>query len=276
MIEGEFVLSILRDIVQAMRFLHDSTPPIIHGDLKSASVYIDSSKRAKIKYLGLQLSRSEATNRSSLAFMSPELLTTGHSTISSDVYAFGVLLFEICSRQDPYENEDLNVVLNEVVYSSRRPSISQDWPLFLRFLMTSCWKQNPAERPHFDDVYITLKREGGILLDSLQSDLEQTEQKFKRAFDALKDIFPAHVADALAHGRPVESIQRDNVTIFFSDIVGYTAISSEMHANKVVDMLNRLYQKLDLISDELGVFKVETIGKVQLSKVKNMYLFDRP
>ena len=72
-----------------------------------------------------------------------------------------------------------------------------------------------------------------------------------------------HVADALAHGRPVESLQRDNVTIFFSDIVGYTTISSEMDANKVINMLNRLYQKLDLISDELGVFKVETIGKSQ-------------
>ena len=262
-IDGEFLLSILRDIVQAMLFLHESSPPIIHGNLKSASVYIDHANKAKIKYLGHNLTKCEGSP-SSMAFLSPELLTSGRPTKESDVYAFGILLYELCSRKDPYDNEDICEICKEVVSANRRPPVSPDWPLILRFLMTTCWKHNPCERLQFHDIFVTLRNDGRSLLDSLQSDLQQSEQNFRRAFEALKDIFPLHIADALAHGRPVESLQRDSVTIFFSDIVGYTAISSDLDGNKVVDMLNRLYQKFDHISEELGVIKIDTIGEVYL------------
>lgn len=50
------------------------------------------------------------------------------------------------------------------------------------------------------------------------------------------------------------------VTIFFSDIVGYTNISSAMPPEKVMDMLDRLYQKFDNLTRKHGLFKVETIG----------------
>ena len=50
------------------------------------------------------------------------------------------------------------------------------------------------------------------------------------------------------------------VTIFFSDIVGYTDMSAAMEAEKVMDLLDRLYQQLDKLSSKHGLFKVETIG----------------
>ena len=50
------------------------------------------------------------------------------------------------------------------------------------------------------------------------------------------------------------------VTVYFSDIVGFTKISSKMSSSKVSDMLDRLYTKFDALADEYGVFKLETIG----------------
>ena len=52
----------------------------------------------------------------------------------------------------------------------------------------------------------------------------------------------------------------DLVTIFFSDIVGFTDISGMLSPVKVMAMLDRLYLHLDAICTEYGLFKVETIG----------------
>lgn len=52
----------------------------------------------------------------------------------------------------------------------------------------------------------------------------------------------------------------DTVTIFFSDIVGFTTISSEMPPEKVSDMLHRLFAKFDSLGESHAVHKVETIG----------------
>jgi class 3 adenylate cyclase len=73
-------------------------------------------------------------------------------------------------------------------------------------------------------------------------------------------VFPRHVAEALIAGRKVEPEQHDSVTVYFSDIVGFTNISSALAPIEVSDMLHRLYTRLDAIADQHGVFKVETIG----------------
>jgi guanylate cyclase, other len=77
---------------------------------------------------------------------------------------------------------------------------------------------------------------------------------------SLYDIFPEPIARALLEGRKVEAEHRDVVTIFFSDIVGFTTISSSLDPRKVADMLDRLYSVFDELSIKHDVFKVETIG----------------
>eukprot|EP00977_Amphora_coffeiformis_P012826 scaffold3240_cov187-Amphora_coffeaeformis.AAC.21 len=76
----------------------------------------------------------------------------------------------------------------------------------------------------------------------------------------LEEVFPAHIAQALREGKKPEPESHECVTIFFSDILGFTKISSELSPLKVSDMLDRLYQKFDALSHEHDVYKVETIG----------------
>ena len=57
---GEIILQILRDVAQGLRFLHSSKPPILHGDLKSKNILIDSRFRAKVGDFGLSTKKSKS------------------------------------------------------------------------------------------------------------------------------------------------------------------------------------------------------------------------
>lgn len=64
------------------------------------------------------------------------------------------------------------------------------------------------------------------------------------------------VAAALKEGRKVEPESYSLVTIFFSDIVGFTNISSTLPPYQVMELLDRLYQALDALTKKYDLFKV--------------------
>jgi len=82
---------------------------------------------------------------------------------------------------------------------------------------------------------------------------------------SLFDIFPKHVAEALRDGRKVEAEEKEEVTIFFSDIVGFTDISSTLDPRKIANLLDRLYHKFDELSHKHDCYKVETIGDAYMT-----------
>ena len=89
--------------------------------------------------------------------------------------------------------------------------------------------------------------------------------KKQRDSDLLEEIFPTPVAKALRQGQKIEPVLRDCVTIFFSDVVGFTKIASILSPMKVLDMLDRLYMRFDMLSHKHDVFKVETIGDAYMA-----------
>jgi guanylate cyclase, other len=76
----------------------------------------------------------------------------------------------------------------------------------------------------------------------------------------VNDVFPPHIAAALLEGRAVEPEHLDMVSVFFSDVVGYTTMCSTLPANKVSSMLDRLYTRFDALCARHGITKIDTIG----------------
>lgn len=193
--------------------------------------------------------------------MAPELLTGGTITTASDVYSFGVLLWEVMTHKLPYEDVDF-LTFTEILESVRdgmlRPDCNQKGlDQELADCMQECWAQEADKRPTLEELEMKLIPLCGQNLFTVM----QERSKFaKRQSSLLQDVFPKHIAKALLAGEKVEPEHHACCSIYFSDIVGFTTISSFLTAEEVSDMLDRLYVAFDELAEQHGVFKLETIG----------------
>ncbi|XP_030571352.1 speract receptor isoform X2 [Drosophila novamexicana] len=228
-----------------------------------------------------------------LLYRAPELLRQGPSSMvmgtqRGDAYSFAIILYEMHVRRGPFGETGLTPMqcLQKVMQPQDqvhpyRPSLQ---PLETAFdcvseCLRECWAERPEDRPEFKAIRAKLRplRKGmrpnifdnmmammekyANNLEALVDDRTDQLQEEKKKTDALlHEMLPRCVADQLKKGLKVDPEHYEQVTIYFSDIVGFTAMSAESSPLQVVDFLNDLYTCFDSIIGHYDVYKVETIG----------------
>lgn len=116
-------------------------------------------------------------------------------------------------------------------------------------------------RPNiFDNMMAMMEKYANNLEQLVDERTDQLQEEKKKTEALLLEMLPRPVAEQLKKGNKVEAETYDMVTIYFSDIVGFTAMSAESTPLQVVDFLNDLYTCFDSIIGNYDVYKVETIG----------------
>ena len=87
----------------------------------------------------------------------------------------------------------------------------------------------------------------------------------RNASFALMEACPPSIAAAMLDGREVQPISTTTTSLFYSDIVGFTRISSTLSAAKVSRMLNDLFKRLDRLAYLHGVQKVDVVGDAYIA-----------
>eukprot|EP01043_Picozoa_sp_COSAG02_P046893 COSAG02_NODE_4434_length_5361_cov_7.512353_3_plen_1075_part_00 len=174
------------DVARGMSYLHNCLPPIIHRDLKSANLLLTTSLQVKIADFGTASTRTALTRQGSppfkqltpeeimskddadddddddeeddqvattMAYAAPEVMVGGHVGLPCDVFSFGVVLWELFTRQKPWDGIHPVKVSYMVGKEGQRLELPKALPESVaKGLIGECWETDPYARPSFPEL----------------------------------------------------------------------------------------------------------------------------
>ena len=141
-------------ILASLKFLESRN--IAHNDIKPANFLIDAHGRIKLSDFGLsEIFKTQKTCSGlfagSIPFLAPEIIAKQcHNPIKSDVWAFGVTLFYLVTRQFPFDSSSLSCLQNSQKYGFY--SFNTVVPGFVKVMIAKCLQLDPTKRASFAEL----------------------------------------------------------------------------------------------------------------------------
>ncbi|XP_017774124.1 PREDICTED: mitogen-activated protein kinase kinase kinase 7-like isoform X2 [Nicrophorus vespilloides] len=203
-IDYEFghALSWVYQCAKGVDYLHSMKPkPLIHRDLKSPNLLlIDEGRHLKICDFGTAADKSTnmTNNKGSAAWMAPEVFATSNYTEKCDVYSWGIILWEVLSREKPFSNEDNAFQIMWAVHKGSRPKLIEGCPQIIESFMLKCWDGEPSKRPTMKEIVELMGKlvsvfpnaNEPVTTNSSECDEDEDDDLYDDEYD--QDMFPTN------------------------------------------------------------------------------------
>ena len=145
----------MREVISAIKYLHTRNPPIIHRDIKPENILLDQEGRCKLADFGW--SNFEEGNKfrdtycGTPEYLAPEMVTKSGHNESVDIWALGVLLFEMLTGRTPFNYTGDRIQLFNNI-KTLRIVWTDDFPQLAKDLVGRILRLNPKDRLTLDQM----------------------------------------------------------------------------------------------------------------------------
>jgi serine/threonine-protein kinase len=173
-----FIVEVISQVADALDYAHSHR--VIHRDVKPANILITADNRVKITDFGIaRLDTSNLTQEGQLLgtpnYMAPEQIQGKEVDHRADLFALGVVLYEMLTRHKPFQGENLTVVSHRIVYDHFTPprDYVQNLPPGLEAILARALHKDPGQRyQKAKEMVADLRRVSGTLAND---DLNETQ-----------------------------------------------------------------------------------------------------
>ncbi|XP_032916493.1 ephrin type-A receptor 5-like isoform X7 [Catharus ustulatus] len=228
--DGQFtviqLVGMLRGIVSGMKYLSDMG--YVHRDLAARNILINSNLVCKVSDFGLsrvleddpEAAYTTRGGKIPIRWTAPEAIAFRKFTSASDVWSYGIVMWEVMSYGErPYWEMTNQDVIKAVEEGYRLPS-PMDCPAALYQLMLDCWQKDRNSRPKFDEIVSMLDK-----LIRNPSNLKTLVNASSRASNLLVEHSPIGSSAYRSVGEWLEAIKMGRYTEIFMEN-GYSSMDA--------------------------------------------------
>ncbi|XP_039095119.1 mitogen-activated protein kinase kinase kinase 20 isoform X2 [Hyaena hyaena] len=168
----DHIMTWATDVAKGMHYLHMEAPvKVIHRDLKSRNVVIAADGVLKICDFGASRFHNHTTHMSlvgTFPWMAPEVIQSLPVSETCDTYSYGVVLWEMLTREVPFKGLEGLQVAWLVVEKNERLTIPSSCPRSFAELLRQCWEADAKKRPSFKQII--------SILESMSNDTSLPDQ----------------------------------------------------------------------------------------------------
>ncbi|KAL6080123.1 Integrin [Balamuthia mandrillaris] len=143
------VVKIARDAARGLRYLHSLN--VVHRDIAARNILVCQNYKAVVGDFGMsrvleKMYQTTKSNVGAIKWMAPEAFKNYEYSKETDSFSFGVFLWELCTRQKPWDDKDANYVAHKVLYEDERLPIRENEDEVMKELLERCWQTDPKQR----------------------------------------------------------------------------------------------------------------------------------
>eukprot|EP01129_Flabellula_baltica_P002847 TRINITY_DN12742_c0_g1_i1.p1 TRINITY_DN12742_c0_g1~~TRINITY_DN12742_c0_g1_i1.p1 ORF type:complete len:1541 (+),score=289.00 TRINITY_DN12742_c0_g1_i1:95-4624(+) len=206
-------IKILKDVSSGLKYLHSLTIRYINLNRHNIMVTSTNEKEicAKLTDFSYASSENNLNNLSKSRYLSPEILSNLPYGFETDIFSFGLLMYEIFTSKIFFGQITRETVLHRAVIDGRRPDIPEKIDNDVRNMIQRCWSQNRLDRPKLGEV---------------RKSLSALSEKIKTVMSVLEltHCFEVLLKQQQFTATPTNSVVLEGVTVINNlEEEGYTA-----------------------------------------------------